>query len=158
MAVKSESGSEKKPKMLMKGKILKCEYLSDWLNPINKKKLYIHEIVVDDGGKGKVFVVEKNSPRISVGTYIEYEYDFTTDRIKIHSSSIDPNPTISKTGEKLEVKSKLPPSARKDTYIGYAWSYAKDLVIAGKTMKDMEELDKMATYIYERIGKQLKGE
>lgn len=157
MATKPLTGSTKKPKMLMKGKVLKCEYKSDWLNPANKKTLFIHEIVVDDGGKGNVLTVEKNSPRISVGTYIEYEYDFVTDRIKIHSSSVDASPTISKTGEKLEIK-KIPPSARQDSYLGYAWSYAKDLIIAGKTMKDVEELDKVATYIYERIGKQLKGE
>lgn len=157
MATKSESGSEKKPKNLLKGKILKCDYKDEWLNPVNKKKLYIHEIVTDDGGKGKVFTVEKMSPRISVGTYIEYEYDFIKDKITIHSSSVDKSATISKTGEKLEVKSKLPPSARQESYLGYAWSYAKDLIIAGKGIKDLEELDKVATYIYERIGKQLKG-
>lgn len=157
MATKSESGSEKTPKNLLKGKILQCEYKDEWLNPASNKKLYIHEIVTDNGGKGQVFTVEKNSPRISVGTYIEYEYDFIKDKIKIHSSSVDKSPTISKTGEKLEVKSKLPPSARQESYLGYAWSYAKDLIIAGKGIKDVEELDKVATYIYERIGKQLKG-
>ena len=158
MATKAETGSGNKPKNLLKGKILQCDFKGEWINPTNKAKLFIHEIVTDNGGKGQVLTIEKNSPRISVGTYIEFEYDFVKDRIKIHSSSVDKSPTISKTGEKLEVKSKLPPSARQDSYLGYAWSYAKDLIIAGKGLKDVEELDKVATYIYERIGKQLKGE
>ena len=43
-------------------------------------------------------------------------------------------------------------------YLGYAWSYAKDLIIAGKTMKDVEELNNVARYIYSEIGKMLNEE
>jgi hypothetical protein len=155
----------KKPKGLLKGKILQCEFKTEWENPKTKSILYVHEIVVDNGYKGQVMTIEKMSPRIAVDNFIEFEYDFITDKIKLHSSSTDRSVSYSKPGEKSSEKSeaktstyKLPPSARKENYIGYAWSYAKDLLIAGKTMKDIEELDEMATYIYERIGKQLKGE
>jgi hypothetical protein len=49
-------------------------------------------------------------------------------------------------------------SFSQEEFLGYAWSYAKDLIVAGKKAKDLEELNKMATYIYERIGVMLNGE
>jgi hypothetical protein len=42
--------------------------------------------------------------------------------------------------------------------LGYAWSYAKDLIIAGKTLQDMEELNAVARYIYNEIGSMLNNE
>jgi hypothetical protein len=45
-----------------------------------------------------------------------------------------------------------------EQYAGYAWSYAKDLLIAGKTSQDMDELKAMAEYIYNNIGKMINNE
>ena len=41
--------------------------------------------------------------------------------------------------------------------LGYAWSYAKDLIVAGKTMQDVEELNNVARYIYDQIGDMLSS-
>ena len=50
-------------------------------------------------------------------------------------------------------KSKNP----QEQMLGYAWSYAKDLIVAGKTMQDVEELNNVARYIYDQIGDMLSS-
>jgi hypothetical protein len=54
-------------------------------------------------------------------------------------------------------KGKPKPTAQ-EQFLGYSWSYAKDLLIAGKTRSDMDELKAMAEYIYSNIGKMVNNE
>jgi hypothetical protein len=38
-----------------------------------------------------------------------------------------------------------------EEFLGYAWSYAKDLIVAGKKAKDFNELKTLARAIYSEI-------
>jgi hypothetical protein len=56
------------------------------------------------------------------------------------------------------MKQKQQQSSKKpEEFLGYAWSYAKDLIIAGKKMKDVEECSQLAEYIYGKIKDMLIG-
>jgi hypothetical protein len=159
------------------GQILDREFTSEWLNPISKKIIYYHTIKIDTGDVGSVGTMEKNSPRIEIGEFIEYEID-DKGKIKIHNSSNDKNSDLKPGSDKLHSKEDKKSTTKKTTaktepannqtsivrikgqeaFLGYAWSYSKDLIIAGKTMKDVEELNKVARYIYEQMGKMLMNE
>lgn len=169
----------KKSKLIL-GQVLKCEFSTTWENPITKKLIYYHDIVTDMGDKGSCGTVEMYSPRIAVGAFIEYEID-DKGKIKIHESSADKGSDLaigennkiekvkrnkynqSEMFEKPETHQikKQPIDAPKikgqEAFLGYAWSYAKDLLIAGKTMKDMKLLKDMATFIYDEIGEHIKN-
>jgi len=133
------------------GKVVSCEFTTEWLNPMNKKLLYYHDVTIDNGDAGSCGTIEKNSYRIKKGSYIEYEID-EKGKMKVFGSSNDKVP-LTPTEEKAVARIK-----GQETYLGYAWSYAKDLLIAGHTMQDVEELNKMARFIYEEMGKMLKNE
>jgi len=96
--------------------------------------------------------MEKNSPRIKVGSVLEYKID-DKGKMKIETSSNDKKP------EPEVITSSFPSRIKgHEAFLGYTWSYSKDLIIAGKTMEDVEELNKIARYIYAEIGKMLQGE
>ena len=162
------------------GQVLKCDYKNSWENPINKKLVYYHDIVTDMGHVGSCGTVEMYSPRIAVGAFIEYEID-KKGKIKIYESSADKGSSLAiGSGNKVEkVKTNkynqsdmfekpvthqvkkpvadMPKIKGQEAFLGYAWSYAKDLLIAGKTMKDMKVLKDMATFIYDEIGEHIKN-
>lgn len=147
------------------GKVLECKYQKEWLNPHSKKIIYYHDIVTDMGDSGSVGALDKNSLRIKKGAYIEYEID-ENGKIKVHESSADAGSTLAPGSNKLKTTPKessttentKPRIKGQEAFLGYAWSYAKDLVIAGKTMEDVDELNKVARFIYEEIGKMLNNE
>jgi hypothetical protein len=132
-------------------KVQSCTFTTEWLNPINKKLLYYHDIVLDNGDTGSCGTIEKNSYRIKKGSYIEYEVD-EKGKMKVFGSSNDKVP-LTPTEEKAQARIK-----GQETFLGYAWSYAKDLMIAGHSMEDIEEVNKMARFIYEEMGKMLNNE
>jgi hypothetical protein len=158
-----------------KGVISKVEYLQEWLNPINNKFIYYHVIQFEDGQTGTVGVMEQFSPRIGVGEILLYEIDEKL-KIKIQESSHDKHselkpkePESKKPALKKDMKKESTSESETNTkiitrikgqegFLGYSWSYAKDLIIAGKSMKDVEELNKVARYIYNEIGKMLMNE
>lgn len=135
-----------------------CKFTSEWLNPANKKIIYYHEVTTSLGDLASCGTMEKNSPRIAVGAKIEYSIN-ENGRLMLHSSSNDKKEE--KKEESTSKDSKSFTSNRikgQEAFLGYAWSYAKDLIIAGKTSKDMEELNAVARYIYDEIGLMLLGE
>ena len=144
-----------------KEKIVSCRYLDKWLNPISKKFIYYHEVITDNGCVINIGTMEKNSIRIKVGATIEYMTD-EKGKTKIISSSNDAGKIAEKAVKEKELSKNNFVSGNKikgqEAFLGYAWSYAKDLLIAGKTMNDMEELNKMARFIYDEIGKILSNE
>ena len=116
---------------------------------------YYYDIVFANGDMGSVGVMEKGSPKVSVGAELTY-YKETAKKVKIlkHHAALQLSGSQStNTGTKSYKK-----AATQDAFLGYAWSYAKDLIIAGKTMKDMEELNAVARYIYNEIGSMLNNE
>ena len=148
-------------KNLKFGQVLKCEFNSEWLNPINKKIIYFHDVTTDIGDTARCGTVEKNSPRIKKGVFIEYEID-DNGKMKLHESSADKGSMLAPGSDKLvKAPRKESTTSRikgQEGFLGYAWSYAKDFIIAGKTMKDVEELNKVARYIYNEMGKMLMND
>jgi hypothetical protein len=144
-----------------KEKIINCKFNDKWMNPISKKFIYYHDVITDKGSLLSIGTMEKNSARIETGVTIEYMVD-EKGKVKIISSSNDAGKSKPQTKqEKSETKSTPATSSRikgQEAFLGYAWSYAKDLVIAGKTSEDLQELNKIARFIYNEIGKMLSEE
>jgi len=145
-------------KTVKKEKVVNCKFIDKWLNKISKKYVYYHEVITDEGAILSIGTMDKNSDRIKVGATIEYMFD-DKGKVKLVSSSND----ASKIAENV-VKSKENAGSEfyrvkgQEAFLGYAWSYAKDLIIAGKTMKDVDELNNVARFIYDEMGKMLANE
>jgi hypothetical protein len=144
------------------GKVASCVFDKEWLNPVSKKIIYYHDVITDMGDILSIGAMEKNSARIKKGAMIEYILD-QAGKTKIISSSSDAKKIAEQAvaekqsrGERASVS--MNRTKGQETYLGFAWSYAKDLIIAGKTMNDVEELNKVARYIYEQMGKMLNQE
>jgi hypothetical protein len=136
-------------------KVTSCKFTSEWVNPMSRKIIYYHEVTTDAGDLASCGTIDKDSHRIAVGAKIEYEIN-DNGRMILHSSSNDKKAEEEQKDSKLDnKKSRI---KGQEAFLGYAWSYAKDLIIAGKTSKDLKELDKVAKHIYDEIGKMLQGE
>lgn len=140
-------------------KVVTCVFTNEWKNP-SGSMVYYHEITLDNLETGTVGKMEKYPTEISQGATITYTLDTATKKIKVISSNMD-----TKTKSEAKETSKAPFTGAKTSYaknpsdfLGFTWGYAKDLIIAGKTMADVEELNKVARYIYAEIGKMLKNE
>jgi hypothetical protein len=141
-------------------RIVKCVFTSEWQNP-SGGITYYHELTMDNLDVGSIGKVSKYPKELSEGVTLIYTIDEKR-KIKVISTSMDSQKSNSGynngSGSGKVGKSYNSGPKKQDEFLGYAWSYAKDLVVAGKTMKDVEELNKMARYIYEEIGKMLKNE
>jgi hypothetical protein len=142
-------------KEIKTGKVVSCTYKGEWLNPINKTIIYYHDVLTDKGDSGNCGTYEKYSAKIKKGAIIEFEID-PKGKIKLLSSSSDNNNYAKPKNNNSS--SSFNRIKGQETFLGYAWSYSKDLIIAGKTMKDIEELNKVARFIYDEMGKMLKNE
>ena len=137
-------------------KIVKCIFTNEWKNP-SGSLTYYHELTLENGDVGNCGALEKCPPKMREGSTLTYTID-EKNKIKIvmggNESFASNLPYVkgkgygSSTGGKYGVK-------KADDFLGYAWSYAKDFVIAGKGMSDVEEMNKVARYIYNEIGKML---
>ena len=132
---------------MKQSKITKSVFSNEWTNP-SGGTTYYYDISFENGDTGACGVSEKSSSRVTVGSKVNYQINGT--KIKILS--------VEKSFEKKPRSSYKKSRISKDSMLGYSWSYAKDLQIAGRTMEDMEELNAMATYIYDRIGEMLNDE
>lgn len=151
-------------KTIFYGKVASCIFEKEWLNPLSKKIIYYHDVITDNGHVLSVGTMDKNSVRIKKGAVLEYTIDENS-KCKIISSSTDVNKIAEQAmidkqqrEEKELIKSEKTRIKGQEAYLGFTWAYAKDLIIAGKTMEDMEELNKVARFIYEEIGKMLNQE
>jgi hypothetical protein len=132
--------------------IKKSTFTSEWMNG-SGSLIYWYDLELENGETGSVGVAQKNSAKVEVGAEITY-YKENAKKIKIvkhhvATTSVGTSTSTAKTYKK---------TSSQDAYLGYAWSYAKDLIIAGKTMEDVEELNAVARYIYDEIGKMLINE
>lgn len=153
-------------KTVKKGEVLSCIYIDKWMHPMSKKFIYYHEVVIHNGDVVSIGVMEQNSKRIELGATIYYTLKpdgkatlITSSNDNQKSNSSESNQTKETNTEK-ETKKEFVKSAKvkgQEAFLGYAWSYAKDFVIAGKTMKDVKELNDVARYIYDEIGKMLNN-
>jgi len=148
-----------------KSKVVKCKFIDTWQNP-KGGTVYYHELTLDNGEIGNCGTMEKYADKITEGVEIHYKID--GNRIKLVQ--------VQESGPKAssESKSKSKPSqksqgvaksssgysnaAKKVGFLGYSYSYAKDLVVAGKTSKkDRDNLREIAEEIYGHIGDILDG-
>jgi len=145
--------------------ILKANFTGEWTNPAGKT-VYYHELTLDNGEIGNIGLMEKYPNKISTGTIIQYTIDAKR-KIKIINDTNNPLNMSSAANAKPQTSNQALPkksygSMQKSPvdFLGFTWGYAKDLVIAGKTMDDVEELNKIARYIYDQITQMLndKGE
>lgn len=136
-----------------KAKITKCVFTKEWINP-SGTLVYYHEITFSNGDVGTCGKMMKYPKELSEGTELTYTID-GTGKIKVIPNTMkNSNSSNSNTAKPA---GKMSFSKKHDDFLGYAWSYAKDLIIAGKSMQDVEELNKVARYIYEEIGKMLEN-
>jgi hypothetical protein len=130
--------------------ITASKFSNEWENPSGGTTYYF-DIEFANGEIGSTGVAQKNSPKITVGN--EITYIKTGNKIKITNFKQPANSQNS-----VQKTTTYKKTSAQDAYLGYAWSYAKDLIIAGKTMDDVEELNAVARYIYDEIGKMLINE
>lgn len=131
-------------------KVAKCRFTKEWSNP-SGQIVYYHELVLENGDVGNVGTMEKYSDKIKEGAFVSYTID-ENNKIRLVADS-----TFTKPVYKAPAKSSGG-GQKHEAFIGYAWSYAKDMVIAGKGMQDVDELRAVARFIYDEIGRQLHGE
>jgi hypothetical protein len=130
-------------------KIAKSTFSNEWTNPSGGTTFY-YDIVFTNGDSGSVGVQDKLSDnKIKVGK--ELNYEIINGKIKVNQMSNTPKTDYSSN------KTYSKPKTSQEQMLGYAWSYAKDFIVAGKTMSDVEELNQVARYIYNQIGDMLNG-
>ena len=134
-------------------RIVKCVVTNEWQNPAGSITYY-HELTLDNLDVGTIGKMTKYPKELSEGVMLVYTIDEKR-KIKVVTSSMD---NKMDKGVKSFGAAKQQGPRKQEDFLGYAWSYAKDMVVAGKTMNDVDELNKMARYIYEEIGKMLRNE
>ena len=128
-------------------KITTSKFSNQWTNPSGGTTYYF-DIVFENGDAGSIGTTDMNSEKIKVGT--EVTYTMINNKIKVTPMSNQTKPTTA-TQSNYSSYNKSKGNYHQQ-FLGYAWSYAKDFVVAGKTMQDVEELNQVARYIYDQIG------
>lgn len=126
-------------------KILKCTFSKEWLNP-KKQLVYYHLLQLDNGDVGSIGVMEKNPDKIKEGTTITYTIDGEKIKLSTESAFLAKKAKSGGGGGAFRKR-----EMSDEEFLGYAWSYAKDLIVAGKKMKDFKELKDLARAIYGEI-------
>lgn len=138
-------------------KIEKCKFIRLWNNP-NGRDLYYHELTLANGDIGNVGTVDKYPDKIEEGRVISYT--IKGDSIKLVSVETIATQSQGSGGSPNHGKKQKGNSGggggrakSQADYLGFSYSYAKDLVIAGKTTKkDIDALKKIAEEIYAHVG------
>lgn len=132
-------------------RVVKCVVTNEWQNP-SGGITYYHELTLDNLDIGTVGKMQKYPKELSEGAMLVYTID-EKNKIKIINSSME-----SGKMDKKFTKTTGNTAKKHEDFMGFAWSYAKDLIIAGKDMRDVNELNEVARYIYTEIGKMLKNQ
>ena len=139
--------------MSEKAKIIKCLWTNEWAHP-KGDKIHYHELTLSNGNIESCGAAEKYPEKLKEGK--EIEYDIVKGKVKLVSNSDQPaaRSNSSSTGAKKQYGKPI----KQTDFLGYSYSYAKDLVVAGKTTKkDRENLKSIAEEIYAHIGVILNG-
>lgn len=121
-----------------------CHFLNEWQSPSGVKVFY-HRVVFENGDTVNFGATTVNPDKLAVGAPVTYEVDEKGKGKIINTEQKKGNQNYAGGNYKKKA----------DDYLGYAWSYAKDLIIAGKTSKDMAEMEKIAKKIYDNIKKMI---
>lgn len=137
--------------MTKTAKITDCKFDKEWKTP-QGATLYPHDLTLDNGDKGKIYYKSQNPDELASGSIITYEI---TDKGKITlvKKTEMTNTNNFKTYNKFEP-------------VGFAFSYAKDIIVAKINNKEnieniVEELvsiaEPLAYKMYE-LEKRFKSE
>lgn len=133
-------------------KVVKCIFSNEWKNP-SGSLTYYHDVTLENGDTGSIGAMEKYPKKFTEGAIIDYNLE--NGKIKIVSTNDNPKESYQKKSSTNYSQNR---GTKQEQFLGYAWSYAKDLIVAGKTSEDLDELNKCARYIYDEIGKMLNNE
>lgn len=143
--------------------VVELIFTNEWLNKKNNSMIYYYAILLNDMANGTIGTTIKDDPKLQPGTTINYRKE----GLKI---IYEKNPQLTKdiaaqkaaksTSTRKPPVNYVPRSKTKnqDDFLGQAWSYAKDLVLAGKTMADVKNMTDIANAIYKEIGITLNKE
>ncbi len=137
--------------MTKTAKITDCKFEKEWKTP-QGATLYPHELTLDNGDKGKIYYKSQNPDELAAGAIITYEI---TDKGKI---------TLIKKTEMTNTNNFK--AYNKFEPVGFAFSYAKDIIVAKINNKEnieniVEELVSIAeplAYKMHEIEKRFKSE
>jgi hypothetical protein len=137
-------------------RIANCEFTNEWQNPAGGM-VYYHEVTMENGDKGSVGSMDKNPLKLAINTVVTYTIE--GEKIKIVKSGGDkPKQDFKSSNQGNGNANKKSYDKTPADFLGFTWGYAKDLIIAGKTMNDVEELNKVARYIYDQIKEMLAND
>lgn len=136
-------------------RIVKVNFDSEWTPPAGGRTIYYHYIEFENGDAGNVGRTSKLPRDMKEG--LEIEYSMENNKIKyVGMSGITQGNPNSRENTKSYSKN-FQKKAKPEDFLGYAYSYAKDLVVAGKTKKeDIKNLKEIAEEIYYHIAEILQ--
>ena len=130
-----------------KSTVLTVDFTGDWKAP-NGDTIFFHDVTLKNGDFGNIGCKDKFDNKIAIGSEIEYTKNGK--RIKLDQANSNQTPAAPKQYNK-KTYTKKP-----EDFLGYACSYAKDMVIAGKaTAKDIKAYEAAAEKIYAHVKKLL---
>jgi hypothetical protein len=107
--------------MEKKAKITKCSFTKEWGE--GSSKTFFHDIELDNGDKGSIGAKEKNPDKLKTGSELTYTIESGQYGNKI--KAVNSQPVYGGGGGKKGPDPKV-------QIVGFAMSYTKDLIIAGK--------------------------
>lgn len=111
-------------------KITRAIFKNEWPSP-NGKKVYYHEIELDNGDKGQIGTLDKEPSKLNPGQTLTYTIEQTDKGYKIKAVQ-EQRPFGGGGKQQQDPKIQM---------ISFAMSYTKDLVIGDKV-----KLDQMSQY------------
>jgi hypothetical protein len=132
-------------------KVKSLKFTSEWKSPTGTN-VYYHEIEFENGDTGNVGRNKKMPDDMAIGVEIEYQIsDKKVKYIKTIQSNVNNsyNRNNNNSNNKfVKYNGKKSPQE----FLGYAYAYAKDMVVAGKTSnEDIANLQTIAESIYNHI-------
>ena len=126
--------------MEKKAKIVRTVFKNEWTG--NGNTVYYHDIELDNGDKGSIGSKEKMPSKLNPGSELTY----TIDGNKIKAVNSQPSGGFGGGGFAKKVDPKV-------QIIGFAMSYTKDLIVAGKV--PLNELDKYFNHVHSLMSSKL---
>lgn len=150
----------KKPELpiIKTAEVVQLNPSSEWMNPKSNSLIYYYFIVLNDMTTGTIGTTIKDDPKLAVGKTINYRQEgmkIIYEKNPELARAIGANKANSTTRTSPKPKADYVPRSsvkNQSDFLGQAWSYAKDLILAGKTLEDVKNMSEIANAIYDEIG------
>jgi hypothetical protein len=116
---------KRKTTMEKKAKIVRTTFKSTWAGP--NGNVYYHTVELDNGDKGEIGTKEQMPAKLNPGQELTYTIETTDKGTKIKAVAPAPGGGFGGGRKGPEPKTQI---------IGFAMSYTKDLIVAGKISMD----------------------